>query len=85
MPNVLNTIKMVALNAVKESKPCEIKFGTVVSTSPLKINMEQKIILEEPCLILTSNVRDEKTIKSGDSVILLRVQGGQKFIVLDRI
>lgn len=85
MPKMLETIKMVAFNAVKESKPCEIKFGTVVSTSPLKINMEQKIILEEPCLILTSNVKDEKTIKSGDSVILLRVQGGQKFIVLDRI
>lgn len=123
MVKTRNTIAKIALNAVAWSMPCEVKFGTVVSTSPLKIQVEQKLTLEEQHLILTSNVKDftvnmtmehftEETsggsgygafdnhrheykgkkqftihlgLSPGEKVILLRVQGGQKYIVLDRI
>lgn len=116
-------VKRAALDAVNASNPSGIYFGTVISSSPLKISVEQKMILTEKQLVLTSLVQDfsvsmtvdHKTeekgggsgsaayeshyhdykgtksfrihlgLKSGEKVILLRVQGGQKYIVLDRI
>ena len=42
MPNMVELIKKAALDAVKESKPTSIVFGTVISIEPLKINVEQK-------------------------------------------
>ena len=108
-----------------------VSFGTVISTSPLKIQVDQKKTLGSAQLILTSNVRDftvEMTVdhkteitshghpvsdtytgggtatpvdhdhaykgrktfrvhlglKQGEKVILVRCDGGQKFLVLDR-
>jgi len=128
LPNLVELIKIAALDAVNESKPVNVLFGKVISISPLKINVEQKLTLTEEQLILTSNVMDYKTkisfdnpeiknivknysiddvpgsyykltfqekvqnevtiyngLKIGDEVILLQLQGGQKFIVLDKI
>ena len=107
-------IKEIALKAVESAKPSGIFYGTVVSTSPLKIQLEQKIILDAEFLILTSLVRDfsismtvdhsteseiehihqvmgTKTfrlhlgLRQNEKVILLRVQGGQQYLVLDRV
>lgn len=113
----------IALDAMNNSMPSAILFGTVVSASPLKINIEQKMTLDSSDLVLTSLVstfnvdmsmehRTESTsggsgdasfashnheykgkkqftvhlgLSKGEKVILLRVQGGQKFIVLDRV
>lgn len=123
MPNLVELIKMAALDAIKESKPSAILFGKVTSISPLKINVEQKLTLTEAQLILTHNVVDydlEMTVdhetdytdggtgdsafashnhtykgkkvfkvhnglKVDDDVILVQMQGGQKFIVLDKV
>ncbi len=132
MPSLIETIKMAAVEAVKASNPVGIVFGKVTSTEPLKINIEQRLTLDESHLLLTSLVSDfevdvtldhetedhththtifdtysgggsassethkhevkgKKTVtvhlglKVDESVILLRVQGGQKFIILDRI
>lgn len=116
-------IGKTALKAVEDSMPIGIFFGTVISSSPLKINVEQKLTLEESHLVLTSlvstfnlnisvdhfteetsggsgdssfashkhEIRGTKTVTvhlgllPGEKVILLRVQGGQKYIVLDRV
>lgn len=127
MPNAASTsvenIKKAALQAVASTMPSGIYFGTVINSSPLKINVEQKLTLEQPQLILSTLVQDftvnmtvdhqteDKSggssdasfaahnhdykgtksfrvhleLKNGEKVILLRVQGGQKFIVLDRV
>lgn len=123
LPNLVELIKMAALDAIKESKPSAILFGKVTSISPLKINVEQKLTLTEAQLILTHNVVDydlEMTVdhetdytdggtgdsafashnhtykgkkvfkvhnglKVDDDVILVQMQGGQKFIVLDKV
>lgn len=112
-----------ALRAVEASMPSGIFFGTVISTSPLKINVEQKMTLEASHLVLTTLVSTfnvnvsvdhftEETgggsgdnafdshrheikgtkavtvhlgLQPGEKVILLRAQGGQKYIVLDRV
>lgn len=123
MPNMIEIIKKAAVEAVKASNPCAIMFGQVISTSPLKINVEQRLTLDESHLILTNLVKDfevdmtvdfvtentsggsgdssfashnhavtgKKTFQvhlgltTGESVMLLQVQGGQKYIVLDRV
>lgn len=125
---LLKTIKRAALDAVDASKPVQVCFGKVTSTSPLKILVEQKLPLGEGQLVLCRNVTDFATTVSipseygwatqnrsggsgdaafashnhnivinkkkitvhnglvvGDEVILIRQQGGQKYIVVDRI
>lgn len=112
---LVKLLKKTALDAVAASKPCNVMFGKVTSISPLKINVEQKMILSEKQLVLSRSVTNFKekismystdgwmtdqgqtinraecyiTIHNGlvvgDKVILIRQQGGQKFVVLDRV
>lgn len=97
----VENIKRAALDAVRASMPSGVYYGTVQSTSPLKIVVEQKMTLTDKQLVLSSLVKDFKVdmtlndtrqnvtihlgLKSGEKVMLLRVQGGQQFIVLDRV
>lgn len=55
-------IKKAALGAMESSKPVNVYFGEVISTSPLKINVEQKMVLSEAQLILTRNVTNFVTM-----------------------
>ncbi len=120
----VEALKKAARDEWEALKPVSIYFGEVVSKKPLKINVEQKMILGEQQLILTRNVTDymapvtvqwetqtgmltdgttaaypahvhglegqknflmHSALETGDTVILLRQQAGQKFVVLDRI
>lgn len=121
--NPIDLVKRAALEAVEAGKPINIVFGTVLSASPLQINIEQKLTLGAKQLILSRNVTDytvmmtvdhktedkaggsnesafaihnhdykgtkaflaHNALKIGEKVILLRLQGGQKFLVLDRL
>ena len=56
--DLVDSMKTAALEAVNESDPTCIMYGMVISTSPLKIQVNQKLILEEDCLKLTRNVTD---------------------------
>lgn len=129
---MIEIIKQSALEAVKAEKPCQVMFGTVTSTSPLEIQIDQKLTLTQDYLILTKAVLDHEVdievnhytvnddflntthshpdagvnsfdshhkhqyqgrkkimiyngLLPGEKVILIRLQGGQKYIVLDRI
>ena len=111
------------MEALESSKPVNILFGTVLSASPLKIQVDQKSIYTSKMLILTRNVTDfevdmtvnhstedkgggsgaaayeahkhasvgKKTfkvhnaLKAGEKVLLIRVQQGKKFVVIDRV
>ena len=93
----VENIKRAAMAAVNASMPAGVYFGTVVSVKPLKISVEQKMILSEKQLVLSSLVLDFRVeigqvsqsvhlaLKSGEKVILIREQGGQKYVVFDRI
>lgn len=120
---LVKAVKRAAVDAVNAAKPVSYCLGEVVSTSPLKITVDQKMTLTAAQLILTNAVRDyvvymtvdhstESTsggsgdasfsshrhkytgkkkytvhlgLKKGEKVILLRCDGGQKFIVFDRV
>lgn len=99
MPNtneLLQVIKKAALEAVEAARPVNIIFGKVIDPSP-KIQVDQKLILGPLQLALSRNVTNFQTVIKGenvmvenglvvgDEVILIRQQGGQKFIVLDRV
>ncbi len=58
---LVEKIKRAALEALEASKPVNVYFGEVTSVTPLKINVEQKMILGEGQLILTRNVTDYMT------------------------
>ncbi len=81
MPNMVELIKTVSIAAVEESKPVAVHFGTVLNASPLRIQVEQRLTLEQPFLVATQAA---KQLAPGDKVILLRMQGGQRYIVLDK-
>ncbi len=58
---LLEKMKRAALEVQEASKPVNVYFGEVVSVKPLKINVEQKMVLGEGQLILTRNVTDYMT------------------------
>ena len=99
--DLLKMIKKTAVEAVNASKPANMVFGKVISTSPLKIKIDQKLILTSAQLVLSKSVTnyrlsvtldgESKTmtvnnaLKNGEEVILMQVSGGQKYIVIDKI
>lgn len=100
--NLIQIIKQASIEAVDQSSPMSIAYGTVTKTNPLEINIEQlKNSISGDMILLTSNVMDKNTeikiggskidtiiyngLKTGEKVLLLRVDGGQKYIVLDRL
>lgn len=51
-------MQRVAVGAMEATKPVNVFFGDVLSVSPLKIDVEQKMILGEVQLVLSRNVTD---------------------------
>lgn len=58
---LVEAMKRAARDERESSKPVNVYFGEVVSAAPLKINVEQKMVLGESQLILTRNVTDYMT------------------------
>ena len=115
---IIPIIKKAAVDAVNSTQPVSILFGTVLSASPLKVQVTPKLILGAANLVvpdhltkkvielkvdsgntgytLEDSMRHRHTIasplkveldnslKTGDSVILLRIQGGNSYLVLDK-
>lgn len=74
---ILDTIKKVALNAFEASQPVKLLFGKVISVNPVKIQVGgTKLELTKEFLVINGAVSE------GDSVTLIRCQGGQKYVVL---
>lgn len=99
MANFNENIKKLALQAVMESKPVNINYGTVKTINPLSIEVENFKILPKEFFVLNRNVTNYKenitidgvskiitinnALKIGEKVILIRFQGGQDYLVLD--
>lgn len=58
MADLLEAIKRAACGAIEDAQPVAIMYGQVISESPLKILIEQRLTLTESQLILTRNVTD---------------------------
>lgn len=94
---MINLIKREALKAVNATNPVNVITGTVTSTSPLQINIHQKLTLTNEFLIVIEHVTRYTVNVSGttivireglrinDKVVLLRMQGGNQYVVLDKV
>lgn len=51
-------MKKAAVEAVNASKPANMVFGKVISVAPLKVKVDQKLILTTAQLVLSRNVTD---------------------------
>lgn len=58
MVDIVSTIRGMAVAAVNAQQLCLIKYGTVESVAPLKIRVEQKLLIEQEQLELTRAVMD---------------------------
>jgi len=101
MADLLEVIKQISDNTTKAGVPMAVMFGTVTSADPLEVNIEQRLTLNDRFLVLTDAVKshdvvfttpdgdvlykEHRTLNVGDTVVLLRMPGGQKFIVMDRV
>ena len=114
MPNLNEIIVQIAHNTYNALKPTDVIFGTVISKTPLRISIEQKLILSKNQLLLSSLVSDfdvnmsvnhttenasehsheykgtkvfnvKLGLQTGEQVVLIRQNGGQKYLVLDRV
>jgi hypothetical protein len=94
---MINSIKKAALDAIEASKPVAVMAGTVTKTSPLEVNVDQRLTLEADFLIVPESLTRytiqvggveyviRQGLQPGDRVVLLRLQGGQKFLILDKV
>ena len=83
--DLLQIIKKAAMDAVETSNPMRVVFGTIESVSPLRVKIEQKLSIGEIFLIQTDTFKRYTDKKIGDKLVLIRMQGGQQYLVLDRM
>ena len=83
MPDLVSLIKQIAAAVYDTKRPTEICFGTVQSLSPFKIRIDQEKNLGKEYFIVRSGVTAQ-SFEVGDMLILLRVQGGQQYLIYDR-
>lgn len=76
-------MKQIAAGVFEAQKPVEACFGTVQSRSPFQVRLDQKKILGKEYFIVRAGVTAQ-SFEVGDTLILLRVQGGQQYLIYDR-
>lgn len=59
---IIEIIKVAAMDAIENSKPCDIRFGTVSSISPLKVKVSNDFIIPESLLIVPEHLTDHSML-----------------------
>lgn len=101
MSELLGVLQQIAQENAKAMKPTDMATGTVISVSPLSIQTELTMPpIPAAALVITSAVQAKTAqvqggeggtvvinegLKAGDRVLMLRVQNGQRYIVLSKI
>lgn len=94
---LVKVIKQASVGAVGAGAPVQVCYGVVTSISPIEVLVDQRFTLTSEFLVLTAATQELKVTVSGtehivrpglqanDLVVLLRAQGGQQYIVLDKV
>lgn len=72
------------MDAFRASKPCDVVIGTIVSESPLKVRINQKMALTSNFVSMTQTAKS-RLLKNGDKVLMLRQSGGQRYYIMDKV
>lgn len=98
---LLEVMKLASQQANEAGQPTDLRVGTVTSINPLKVQISSQFTVPSALLIVPQSLTEhevkvkiddvEKTItiynelKTGDKVAMLKKQGGQSYLILDRI
>ena len=97
---LIDIMKRASLDAIDNAQLCDLRYGTVVSIKPLKVQVTNLFTIPSSLLVVPQHLTDyevqvkldgKKTmtvynaLKVNDKVALLRKQGGQSYFILDRI
>lgn len=81
---MIESIKRIALETIEASQPVQIIFGTVNSVSPLIILVDNRIELTSEFFVMTETIQ-QKGLFVGNNLVLIRYQGGQQFLIIDKV
>jgi len=101
LSELVGILQQIVQNTVKAMRMTDKAVGTVISVSPLKVQLDMTMQpIPECALLVTSAVKERivevkggaggtvlvhEGLKVGDRVLMLRVQNGQQYIILSKV
>lgn len=82
---LIEIIKRASLDAMDNAQMCDLRYGKVISTSPLKVQITSQFVIPSSLLVVPKRLKNEDPLVNGDKVVLIRQQGGQSYFILDKI
>ncbi len=79
-------IKKIAMEAVRNSSPVRLLEAIIVSAPPniqIKLKGHAKLVIPKSLILATEDFLRKK-IEVGDQVMVVSIQGGQSFLIIDR-
>ena len=83
MPDLFNAMKQIAKDVFDTLQPADWYYGKVISLDPFQVQIDQKLPLKKEFLAVRTGM-SASSFKVGDKLILLRKQGGQEYLILDK-
>lgn len=80
---LVNTLKNYIKNIIDTTRFTEIYVGNVINTMPLKVKINEKLILTSTQIIITKTAKDK--IVKGINLLIIGESGGQKFYAVDEV
>ena len=80
---MFNAMKQIAENVFTAMRPADWCYGKVISLDPFQVQIDQKLPLKKEFLAVRTGV-SASSFKVGDILILVRKQGGQEYLILDK-
>lgn len=80
---MFNAMKQIAENVFTAMRPADWCYGKVISLDPFQVQIDQKLPLKKEFLAVRTGM-SASSFKVGDKLILLRKQGGQEYLILDK-
>ena len=74
-------IKQIVKNMLNSWQLTEYRPGTVISSDPLQVQIDENLIIEPVNMLLTS---ESPSLSVDDKIVMLRCLRGQKYIVLGK-
>ncbi|MEK5397452.1 DUF2577 domain-containing protein [Paenibacillus sp. FSL K6-2859] len=94
---MIDAIKRAAIEAVDAAGPVQVQLGIVEKINPLEVLVDNRLSLSEDFLILPETLAEfklaigsneyeiRKPLAAGDKLLLIRMQGGQRYVIMDRV
>ena len=83
MPDMFHAMKQIAENVFEAKRPADWCYGKVMSLDPFQVQIDQKLPLKKEFLAVRTGV-SASSFEVGDVLILLKKQGGQEYLILDK-